>query len=74
VKYHSLGNLCHDVLRRDQTPVLVSDDIGKMGEGLRGSTHEFGFTSGDLNETCNGCPRVCGLLSMKAAARLILGL
>jgi hypothetical protein len=78
--YHSLplyicghlGNLYHNALRRDLSPVLASGDIGKIDGNLSGSAHKFRSTSTDRNETRDGCPHACGLPSMRAATRLIL--
>jgi len=43
---------------------------GKLG----GSAHRFRTAfAGDRNRTRDDCPRACGVLSMKAATRLILG-
>ena len=78
--YHSLplytcdhlGNLYHNTLRRDLSPVLVSGDIGKRDGNLSGSAHKFRSTFSDWNEIRDGCPRACGLPSIRAATRLIL--
>ena len=58
----------------DQGPNLVSGDIGKMDGKLGGSAHSFRTAfAGDRNRTRDDCPRACGVLSMKATTRLILG-